>query len=148
MRYARGGKDSKFTGTAEFVELDGGDGRSRLAYREEGEVTLQPERTRLSAAKRLIYDFGVQPEDHGPVRVFFDEADSREPADVLQSARFFHDISLGAGVDEPPPFRHPCGPDMYTGVLSISARDHFVMTWDVEGPRKSGTVISRYERHT
>ena len=148
MQYARGGKHGTFSGTAEFAELDCDDGRSRLSYCEAGEMVLLPEETRLSASKRLLYDFGGAQGDHDNsrvVKVFFDEAPSRSPGDVLRSAKYFHDIDMTSR-EEVPPFKHPCGPDMYTGGIAISDAEAFVMTWKVEGPRKVGTVVSRFRR--
>lgn len=140
--YVRGGKCGTFDGKATFTYLPGDD--SQLSYIEDGTMLLQPERITLTARRRLLYDCTAKRH----VRVSFDEASSRDPADMLRSARFFHDIWLAEDGAPPPPFDHPCGPDMYTGRLLISEKDAFALHWRVDGPRKSGMQSLLYTRAT
>ena len=66
---------------------------------------------------------------------------------MLRSARFFHVMELAGAVPDPArPFEHPCGPDVYRGTIAFHGPDEFATTWRVTGPRKMGTIESRYTR--
>ena len=143
--YVRGGVSGTFTGTASFNALSCGDNMPRLSYFEEGSAVLTRPGDRpmtLAATRRLLWEF------HSADRVVvsFDEAtEPRDPPAILANARFFHTIKLSDAC-VPPPFEHPCGPDVYTGRLSLDASNAFMMRWAVQGPRKSGTQLYRYKR--
>ena len=144
MFYARGGKDATFAGDAAFEALD--DGQRHLLYKEDGIMTLADQR-RLTASRRLIYDFEPVGDCPNRICIYFDEALSRDRGAVLRDARYFHDLWLPADpTASPPPFNHPCGPDVYTGTLSLESADTFVLDWRVDGPRKSGVQTFQYRR--
>jgi len=41
---------------------------------------------------------------------------------------------------------HPCGPDVYRGSIEFESPDVWRQRWRVDGPRKSGTIVTTYER--
>ena len=139
MQYTRGGKDGIFTGSATFAPLLGD--ASVLSFVEDGVATLGSDE-QYSARQRLLY----ASDDSATLRVLFDESVARtSAADVMAGARFFHAIALAAPAP-PPPFEHPCGPDMYRGRLVLEDEDTFRLLWTVIGPRKLGSVRSTFRR--
>ena len=138
-----GGVSGEFIGTATFEPLRCADGGQRLAYLEDGMATLGGGQS-VAASKRLLWDMS-----DAHVRVFFDEARERDPASVLASSRFFHEIELPTTQTmDPPPFVHLCDPDVYRGALSFESDTAFLITWHVEGPKKLGNIVGKYVRAT
>ena len=169
MNYDRGGRSGTFAGSATFssfdfsssgisasavVPSDGSDNvpaihqptKHLLSFYEQGTATLDasssgmaPVET-LSACSRLLYDCDG---DGDVAHCFFDEGYAADEPDArLAAARFFHSISLpGLTLTE-----HPCGPDVYRGTLIWESDDAFRLEWRVSGPRKLGTVVSRFRR--
>lgn len=138
LEYQRGGRSGNFRGSAQFMPLSAGV-EGVLSYEETGVATLEPNMEALEARHALLYDCS----DATDVKVYFDEAINRAPADVLTGRRYFHSIDLSS---PDKPFVHPCGPDMYYGRLMVTSPDVFVLDWRVEGPRKLGRVVSRFSR--
>ena len=145
--YVRGGAPGTFSGTASFNALACADDILRLQYYEEGTAVLKGDRPMvLPATRRLLWEFAPNGNDY-LVSVYFDESCSGAGnVAVVQSARFFHSIQLSPDGATPPPFDHPCGPDVYRGRLSLRMSDEFVLRWDVIGPRKTGTQLLCYKR--
>jgi len=114
-----------------------------LAKHVEATRGVVEEQQRLAASRKLIYHFHPD-----RVRVYFDEARTNDPKEVLLSQRFFHDIELPEEEDSSsqPSFSHPCGPDMYRGRLELCDADSFILHWKVEGPRKLGMQTLLYRR--
>ena len=138
--YVRGGLDGMFVGEATFERLNGAD--QVLRYLERGTATLaQPSGSTvdMAAYRRLWWDLS------GPrrARVFFDDEDeAAEREELPRAARLFHEVDLATCA----PFEHPCGPDMYTGVLRIESDEAFQLLWNVHGPRKQGSVTACFTR--
>ena len=75
------------------------------------------------------------------------QADVADAAAARKCSRVFHDIHLSSDVDVPPRLTdHPCGPDIYSGSMSIKSDELFELCWDVSGPRKTGRVRSTFSR--
>eukprot|EP00322_Chrysochromulina_rotalis_P024777 CAMPEP_0115858400 /NCGR_PEP_ID=MMETSP0287-20121206/16077_1 /TAXON_ID=412157 /ORGANISM="Chrysochromulina rotalis, Strain UIO044" /LENGTH=171 /DNA_ID=CAMNT_0003312661 /DNA_START=74 /DNA_END=589 /DNA_ORIENTATION=- len=136
-----GGVGGDFVGVATFEPLQCTDGRSRLAYLEDGMATLGGGQS-VAATKRLLWDFSAM-----PIQVSFDESLDRDPAAILEGSRFFHTIELPdeSGVD-PTPFVHWCDPDTYRGTFLFQTDSSFVIKWQVEGPKKLGNIVGSYVR--
>jgi hypothetical protein len=150
MSYVRGGKEASFSGPARCESLDTSQCLNRVSYADEclwyledGTITLAQAQQQLAASRKLIYHFHPD-----RVRVYFDEARTNDPKEVLLSQRFFHDIELPEEEDSSsqPSFSHPCGPDMYRGRLELCDADSFILHWKVEGPRKLGMQTLLYRR--
>jgi len=136
-----GGVAGEFVGVADFEPLRCADGGVRLSYLEDGMATLGGGQS-VSATKRLLWDLSTS-----PVHVHFDEARDRDPEAILEGARFFHTIELPVEAEEdPPPFEHWCTPDTYRGSLTFESSDAFLMTWQVQGPKKLGNIVGKYAR--
>ena len=122
------------------------------SYNPPGEyLPTDAEREAFEASRRLLWDCTRS----SRARILFDEAVGSARSDnlaIMQAARFFHDIDMltpsdaAAGRSTPPPFEHPCGPDLYRGRLLLDSPDSFRLLWTVEGPRKQGRVSASYER--
>ena len=140
MEYVRGGVTSTFRGDATFRLLLRHDQRVLLAYEETGELHV-PGAQPLTGHRRLLWDCSSS-----PVNVYFDESKDRSPTAVVESMRLFHPIHLAGADGQPQPFEHDCPPDMYRGALRFDAADAFCLRWDVQGPRKDGSITSHYTR--
>ena len=139
LNYQHGGKSGSFVGNADFRELSDTK-KMVLAYDESGVATFEPDNEQFNARMQLLYDCSSESE----VRVLFDEAKTTSSGKPrLAGGRFFHTIDW---TSRPPKFSHPCGPDMYYGQLIVTGPDTFVLDWRVEGPRKRGSVVSRFTR--
>jgi hypothetical protein len=44
------------------------------------------------------------------------------------------------------PVVHPCGADVYTGVIRVDGPDRWRMLWDVTGPRKCQRIFTQFHR--
>ena len=141
MAYVRGGVTSSFSGDAVFELLRHGE-RVLLSYEETG-VLHVPGAQPLTGHRRLLWDCTSD-----PVSVYFDESHDRSPAAVVSSMRFFHPIHLAGAGGQPQPFEHDCPPDTYRGKLRFDAADGFCVQWDVQGPRKEGSITSEFKRLT
>ena len=78
LEYQRGGRSGNFRGSAQFMPLSAGV-EGVLSYEETGVATLEPNMEALEARHALLYDCS----DATDVKVYFDEAINRAPADVL-----------------------------------------------------------------
>ena len=54
--------------------------------------------------------------------------------------RPFHPWTPGA------PVAHPCGPDLYRGLVTVDGPERWRMLWDVTGPRKDQRIVTRFTR--
>lgn len=59
----------------------------------------------------------------------------------FQDGRFFHQVPRHGG-----PVLHDCPPDTYCGSYTFADATCFVVEWQVNGPRKSYLMHSRYSR--
>ena len=172
MSYTRGGLDATFDGIATYVPLSDttptatAAATSCLAYEEKGTMRFNNGDVELVAYRRLLWDLEAD-----PVAVYFDEATDRSSEKAIRGgARFFHHVALASatttapptlsGADaaatarQPPPFEHPCGPDLYVGRLLLppdggehaDADDAFAIHWRVRGPRKDGVIRNSFAR--
>ena len=108
---------------------------------------LAPEDQEYSARHRLLYM--APTEDPTLLRVCFDEARERDSvAAIIAGSRFFHTIEYASMDAYPPPFDHPCGPDMYRGRIALDDKQTFRLLWRVSGPRKLGSVTSTFRRES
>lgn len=57
----------------------------------------------------------------------------------FDNGRFFHQVPAVGGKTE-----HWCDPDTYKVTYDFSAWPCFDVTWDVQGPRKSYAMVSRF----
>ncbi|MEH0109043.1 DUF6314 family protein [Tersicoccus sp. MR15.9] len=119
----RAGRAYTVTGTALFrtTDVDG-----VLAYEETGELAGDGQPP-APVQRQLTWH------DEGGARVLLRFADGRE---------YLHlDLSDGHadGV-------HPCAPDTYLSTLTVEDDDAWSETWDVTGPAKDYTALTRYRR--
>ena len=143
MQYTRGGKTGTFAGQATFAWLDCD--MPTIAFEEKGMARLAPEDQEYSARHRLLYM--APTDDPTLLQVCFDEARERDSAAaIIAGSRFFHTIEYASMDAYPPPFDHPCGPDMYRGRIALDDEQTFRLLWRVSGPRKLGSVTSTFRR--
>lgn len=121
----RAGRVYTVTGTARFRPTDGDDGV--LAYAETGQLSGDGQPP-AGVERRLTWH------DEGDSRVLIRFADGRE---------YLH-LDLGSGHAEG---HHPCAPDTYLVTLTVEDDDAWTETWDVTGPAKDYTAVTRYIRH-
>jgi hypothetical protein len=141
MDYVRGGRKAHFAGLVGFSAMC--QAPLTLHSVEDGVTTFVPEMEEFSSYKRLLWDCSGE---HA-VEVSFDEAFGQdEERAILERRRFFHTLSWAAPTAEPILSEHPCGPDVYRGRITFDSPDSFCLTWDVSGPRKLGSVVSRFRR--
>lgn len=57
----------------------------------------------------------------------------------FEDGRFFHRVPAGGGST-----RHLCDPDTYDVTYDFTDWPVFIVTWDVQGPRKAYHMVSRY----
>jgi len=117
----RGGPDGSFAGMATLEPR----GATCLTYLEEGQLQLG-DLSPMAASRRYIWQFAL-----GGVAVSF--ADGRP----------FHSFRLaesGAGSD------HLCGADLYRVSYDFDAWPVWSAHWQVTGPRKDYTMLTRYAR--
>lgn len=137
MQYTRGGRSGVFAGTAEFVPL--AQRLQVLCFCERGTATLEPGGEEFTAYSRHLWNC----EASERVEVFFDDASTETDVNTrVANAKYFHTMNF----PDPKIFEHPCGPDMYRGTIVFESEDRFRLDWRVTGPRKLGTVISRFRR--
>ena len=91
-----------------------------LAYVEEGTLTIVGQ-TPMAATRRYLW----KPD----LSVWFDDG------------RYFHTVPAQGGDTD-----HWCDPDDYRVHYDFTMWPEFVVTWRVQGPRKSYTMTSRYSR--
>jgi len=94
--------------------------REGLAYIEDGTLTISGQ-TPMAATRRYLW----KPD----LSVWFDDG------------RYFHSVPARGGETD-----HWCDPDDYRVQYDFGDWPAFVVTWRVQGPRKSYTMISRYSR--
>ena len=157
LDYSFGGLSGNFAGSASFDPLpasSGGistadllrGGTYLLLFSEEGAFTDDASSQMFEGGRRLLYDCTGE----NIVRVSFIDAPASDVADAAAArkcSRVFHDIHLSSDADVPPRLTdHPCGPDIYSGSMSIKSDELFELCWDVSGPRKVGRVRSTFSR--
>ena len=157
LDYSFGGLSGNFAGSASFDPLpasSGGistadllrGGTYLLLFSEEGAFTDDSSSQMFEGGRRLLYDCTGE----NIVRVSFIDAPASDVADAAAArkcSRVFHDIHLSSDADVPPRLTdHPCGPDVYSGSMSIKSDELFELCWDVSGPRKTGRVRSTFSR--
>ena len=120
-RDRRGGPDGHMIGTARFTPSAEG-----LDYEEAGVLSIGA--TRVEGGQAYRYDLAP---DGARAMVRF--PDGRE----------FHPLSLETGYCRAV---HPCGPDLYRGLIAVTAPDRWCTSWWVTGPRKALRIASRYQR--
>ena len=120
----RNGDVFTFSGEAEFSSLEGSvqKEKSGLAYYEKGEVTA-PNESVMPAERRYFWQ---QPQT-GLFEVLFDDK------------RYFHSFSATN-----PNAEHLCGDDNYVVRYDFTAWPVWRSTWQVIGPRKDYTMVSKY----
>ena len=116
----RNGPEARFDGQAVFASDNGG-----LVYREDGHLHM-PGQPPIRAERRYLWRVGQA----GGIDVCFDDG------------RAFHRIGVG-GVPED---RHYCDPDIYDVTYDFSAWPVWTSHWEVSGPRKDYTMVTRYSR--
>ncbi|MET3911536.1 hypothetical protein ABID59_005900 [Bradyrhizobium sp. S3.3.6] len=118
----------RMKGLATFTPLDA----ERLAYREQGRLTLQ-NGTELEAEREYVFR-----KHEGGFEVFFEES----------PPRLFHTISLCASDDGAlnGSAGHLCNLDHYQSSYTFLADGGFVIRHVVAGPRKDYTMITTYRR--
>ncbi len=95
---------------------------AQVAYRESGVVTLANNKT-IPAERTYFWRAGL----NGQIDVFF--ADER----------FFHSFST-----DKPYAEHLCGDDRYKVTYDFTRWPVWTSVWQVKGPRKDYTMVSRY----
>lgn len=113
------GAETTFEGGAEITA--DGDG---AAYREKGHLILGTQR--FEAERRYLW------RAQGPLI-----------AVLFEDGRPFHDFDPHAGGQAS---EHLCGADWYRGGYDLSKWPCWAVTWDVTGPRKDYTSVTRYVR--
>lgn len=116
-----GGQDGRMDGRMVLAPQ----GDDMLQYAEMGEMRLDNGPV-LQASRSYLWRFAID-------RVVVTFADG---------AAFHSFVPKGqaAGTD------HPCGDDFYRVAYDFTPWPHWTATWDVSGPRKDYTSVSRYQR--
>jgi hypothetical protein len=121
IRDARSGAGARFAGTGRFMPVPGG-----LDYEESGSL-----RTGEAAVDaRQAYRYRFDPGDRTG-RVLFPDG------------RLFHPLSLETGLCRA---IHPCGPDLYRGLIAIRSAETWCAVWWVTGPRKALRLATTFRR--
>ena len=116
----REGPDARFEGWVHFTPDSAG-----LVYREEGELRIAGQPV-IRAERQYLW----RAIDGGAIDVAFDDG------------RPFHRIASGAVPND----RHYCDPDIYDVAYDFSAWPEWACHWQVKGPRKDYSMMSRYCR--
>ncbi|GGC85135.1 hypothetical protein GCM10011512_10010 [Tersicoccus solisilvae] len=120
----RAGRVYTVTGSAVFGATSE---ESTIAYAETGSLTGDGQPP-AAVERRLTWH------DEGDARVLIRFADGRE----------YLRLDFGSGHAEG---NHPCAPDTYLVTLTAEDDDAWTETWDVTGPAKDYTAVTRYTRH-
>ncbi|WP_085784737.1 DUF6314 family protein [Candidatus Nucleicultrix amoebiphila] len=65
-------------------------------------------------------------------------------ADVFfANGRYFHNLDLR---EKEWRIEHHCGHDLYKGCYQIDPNNFFMITWQVNGPRKNLSLLSKYNK--
>lgn len=152
--YTRGGISGRFDGEAAFrLEDYAGDAagaaaearrRTQVRYTEHGTFAAAGKGgMELRTRNAQLYDFG----DPSKLDVFFvdpDEAAGEEGSGGRPaSARYLHSVDPAtlAMTEEDDGMGN-----VYRGTLDIAAADAFLLSWEVTGPSKEGSIISMFSR--
>lgn len=114
------GPDARFEGEAVFLA----DGQG-LTYEETGKLTLAGLRP-VVATRAYLW------RDAGPGRI----------AILFPDGRPFHAFALAPAAED----AHFCDPDRYCVAYDFARWPDWSATWQVTGPRKNYTLVSRYAR--
>ncbi len=134
-------------GPADFVgqwrltrQID--DRRAGATGHMEGQATFTP----IGHALRYFEEGQLRLGD-GPMleaqRIYLWDFDGEEVAMRFEDGRAFHRFRP-AGLS--PGTEHPCGDDLYRVEYDFTAWPIWSATWEVSGPRKDYTFVSRYSR--
>ncbi|MEL7166588.1 MAG: DUF6314 family protein [Pseudomonadota bacterium] len=113
-----GQPEAQFEGVAEWVP----DAEGRLSYAESGLLRV-PGQAEMRAERRYVWD--------AELNVWFEDG------------RFFHAVPAGGGQAG-----HWCDPDWYEVTYRFGDWPAFDVEWQVRGPRKDYTSVTRYTRDT
>jgi Family of unknown function (DUF6314) len=112
-----------------------------LYYQEQGSVIAFGSSKMFAAYRAYAYVY-----DQGTIAVHFWDSAREQPAELLHTLHFqsTHDTSqtlVATGT-------HGCANDIYRARYVFVSREHFQLTYQVQGPRKSYTIQTYFSKRT
>lgn len=140
MEYERGGVSSRFTGSALLHAYDEADGSlSGVLCSERGTLSMPDVDLESSRATLCRVDDRL-----GMLELRFVDDEARAVSRPFATGEL---VERPDGTYACADLVHPCGPDTYYGEVEFQGDGRrWVERWRVEGPRKRGSIVARYDR--
>jgi len=118
------------------------DRRRGIVGRLEGQVIWRPDAAGLRQEESGLLHFGDAPPMQASRTYLWRASPAGAGLDVFfEDGRAFHRLSPGQTTDT-----HHCDPDIYHVSYDFSAWPQWEQRWEVHGPRKDTTLVSRFMR--